>query len=69
VSPVRYKLGFYIPEDGIIHSHRRENLKFYIKVTEMVFVMIPIVTTSIVLAPLRVSVLKQSVKRNVTNAI
>jgi hypothetical protein len=29
VSPVRYKLGFYIPEDGILHSHRHENLKFY----------------------------------------
>jgi hypothetical protein len=22
-------LGFYIPEDGILHSHRRENLKSY----------------------------------------
>jgi hypothetical protein len=21
---VRYELGFYIPEDGIAHSHRRE---------------------------------------------
>jgi hypothetical protein len=30
VSPVRYKLGFYIPEDYILHSHRRENLKSYI---------------------------------------
>jgi hypothetical protein len=30
VSPVRYELGFYIPEDGILHSHRRENLKSYI---------------------------------------
>jgi hypothetical protein len=29
VSPVRYKLGFYIPEDGILHSHRLENLKSY----------------------------------------
>jgi hypothetical protein len=28
VSPVKYELGFYIPEDGILHSHRRENLKF-----------------------------------------
>jgi hypothetical protein len=28
---VRYELGFYIPEDGILHSHRRENLKSYIK--------------------------------------
>jgi hypothetical protein len=28
VSPVKYKLGFYIPED-ILHSHRRENLKSY----------------------------------------
>jgi hypothetical protein len=26
---VRYELGFYIPEDGILHSHRRENIKFY----------------------------------------
>jgi hypothetical protein len=30
VSPVRYEPGFYIPEDGILHSHRRENLKSYI---------------------------------------
>jgi hypothetical protein len=27
VSPVRYNLGFYISEDGILHSHRREKLK------------------------------------------
>jgi hypothetical protein len=26
VSPVRYELGFYIPED-ILHSNRHENLK------------------------------------------
>jgi hypothetical protein len=30
VSPVKYELGFYIPEDGILHSHRRENLRSYI---------------------------------------
>jgi hypothetical protein len=30
VSCVRYELGFYIPEDDILHSHRRENLKSYI---------------------------------------
>jgi hypothetical protein len=29
VSAVKYELGFYIPEDGIPHSHRRENLKPY----------------------------------------
>jgi hypothetical protein len=29
MSPVRYELGFYIPEDDILHSHRRENLKSY----------------------------------------
>jgi hypothetical protein len=33
VSPVRYELGFYIPEDYILHSHRRENLKSYIALT------------------------------------
>jgi hypothetical protein len=25
-----YLLGFYIPEDAIRHSHRRENLKSYL---------------------------------------
>jgi hypothetical protein len=30
VSPVKYELGFYIPEDGILHSHRREDLKSYV---------------------------------------
>jgi hypothetical protein len=29
VSPVKYKLGFYIPEDDILHSHSLENLKSY----------------------------------------
>jgi hypothetical protein len=26
---VNYKLGFYIPEEDILHSRRRENLKSY----------------------------------------
>jgi hypothetical protein len=30
VSPVKYELGFYIPEDAILHSHSRGNLKSYI---------------------------------------
>jgi hypothetical protein len=33
VSPVRYELGFYIPEDGIHHSDRGEHLKSYIALT------------------------------------
>jgi hypothetical protein len=33
VSPVRYELGLYIPEDDILHSHCRENLKSYISLT------------------------------------
>jgi hypothetical protein len=33
VSPVKYELGFYIPEDDIFHSHCRENLKSYIALT------------------------------------
>jgi hypothetical protein len=32
MSPVRYEMGFYIPED-ILHSRRRENLKSYIALT------------------------------------
>jgi hypothetical protein len=30
VSPVKYELGFYNPEDDILHNDRRENLKSYI---------------------------------------
>jgi hypothetical protein len=33
VSPVRYEVGFYIPEDAILHGHSRENLKSYIALT------------------------------------
>jgi hypothetical protein len=33
VFPMRYELDFYIPEDGILHSDRRENLKSYIALT------------------------------------
>jgi hypothetical protein len=33
VPPVKYELGFYIPEDDILHSHCRENLKSYIALT------------------------------------
>jgi hypothetical protein len=36
VSPVKYELGFYIPEDGILHSHRRQNVKSYIALTGFV---------------------------------
>jgi hypothetical protein len=32
---VKYELGFYIPEDGILHSHRRENLKSYIVILKI----------------------------------
>jgi hypothetical protein len=30
VFPVKYELGFYMPEDDILHSHRREMLSSYI---------------------------------------
>jgi hypothetical protein len=33
MSPERYELGFYIPEDGILHSHPREDIKPYIALT------------------------------------
>jgi hypothetical protein len=28
--PLRYELGFYIREEGILHGHCRENLKSYV---------------------------------------
>jgi hypothetical protein len=30
VSPVKYELDFYIPEENILHSHRRKNFKCYL---------------------------------------
>jgi hypothetical protein len=30
VFPVRYELHCYIPENGILHSHRRENIISYL---------------------------------------
>jgi hypothetical protein len=33
MSPTRYERGFYVPEDGILDSHRRENLRSYIELT------------------------------------
>jgi hypothetical protein len=30
VSPVKYELGSYTPEDDVLHSHRREALRSYI---------------------------------------
>jgi hypothetical protein len=29
MSPVKYELGLYIPEDDILHSHCREDVKSY----------------------------------------
>jgi hypothetical protein len=31
VSPVKYEIGFYIPEDEIHHSYSCENLRSYVK--------------------------------------
>jgi hypothetical protein len=33
MSPGKYELGSYIPEGGILYSHRHENLKSYISVS------------------------------------
>jgi hypothetical protein len=33
VFSVKYEVGFYIPGDDIVHSHRHENLKFYMVLT------------------------------------
>jgi hypothetical protein len=33
MSPVKYELDYYITEDGILNSHRRESLKSYVALT------------------------------------
>jgi hypothetical protein len=48
--PMRYELGFYIPEDGILHSDGRENLKSYIaiviavKISNLIFIRYEVLT-------------------------
>jgi hypothetical protein len=37
VSPVKYELGLYIPEEDILHSHCRENLKSYIDIIKFIW--------------------------------
>jgi hypothetical protein len=37
VFPVWDELGFYIPDDDILHSYRRENLKSYIYLHHFLF--------------------------------
>jgi hypothetical protein len=34
MSPVKYELDSYIPEEGILHSHGHENLKSYRALTD-----------------------------------
>jgi hypothetical protein len=33
VPPAKYEMGVFIPEEDILHSDRRENLKSYIALT------------------------------------
>jgi hypothetical protein len=40
VSPVKYELLFYIPEDDFRHSHRRENLKSYVVPSSRILVIL-----------------------------
>jgi hypothetical protein len=37
MSPVRYELGFYIPEDGILHIPGCGSLKFYIETKFLIY--------------------------------
>jgi hypothetical protein len=39
--PFRFELGFYIPEDGILHRHRSEHLKSYILHSDLSVSVIP----------------------------
>jgi hypothetical protein len=53
VSPVKYELGSYIPEDGILHSDGRENLKSHIYLSvchvPVLSISLPFVPTSLFL--------------------
>jgi hypothetical protein len=51
--PVKYELGFYIPEDDIPHRHRRESLKPY----------------CLVLHPLPVLIMKRSIMGTLIRSI
>jgi hypothetical protein len=42
VSPVTYELGFYTPEDGILLGHFRGNLKSYIFLYVVIYLIEPV---------------------------
>jgi hypothetical protein len=50
VCPVRYELVFYIPEDDILHSHRREDLKscnaFFVVIFYILFIILSVTPVS-----------------------
>jgi hypothetical protein len=56
VSPVKYELGFYIPEDDIRHSHCRENLKSH-KPSQIQGIVVPQHTDSSLLSLKKVNML------------
>jgi hypothetical protein len=60
VSPVKYELGFYIPEDDILHSHSRGNLRSY-KIPFLRSVRRLLVTANVVpSSPIIVSLMKEA---------
>jgi hypothetical protein len=46
VSPMRSDLGFYIPEDGILHSHCRDDLESYKVISGLILSSIHILKSS-----------------------
>jgi hypothetical protein len=44
VFPVRYELGFYIPKDGVLHSHRREQIQILQLTVDLHSVLEPVCT-------------------------
>jgi hypothetical protein len=70
VSSVKYELRFYITEDGILHSHRRENLKSYIALAGGASCRRLLVTASVVPgSPILVTLMMEALSSSETSVL
>jgi hypothetical protein len=69
VSPVKYELGFYIPEDDILHSHRRENLKSYMRNFLLRSVRLLLVTANVIPSSPVVTLMMEALSSSETSVL
>jgi hypothetical protein len=66
---VRYELGFYIPGDSILHSHRRENLKSYTVLTSVIVRRLLVTANVVPSSPILVTMMMEELRSSETSVL